>query len=249
MNKINLMDVEISPMKMSDVISKCNTHILNNIPLLLGVVNVAKLINAKKNIELKMSLQESDIVVADGLPVVWLSRLCGTPLPERVAGIDIMFELLSLANKSKYRVFFLGAKEVVVQKVVQWVRENYPDVQIAGYRNGYFTTEQEVEVAAQIKLTNAHILFVAISPPKKEIFLKKYARIMQVPICHGVGGSFDVVAGVTKRAPLWMQRCALEWFYRVIQEPRRMWKRYLYTNSQFIWLSVLEILRHRFKVQ
>lgn len=246
MNVMNLLGTDIWPMTMKDVVMECDTRIENKKPLLIGVVNVAKLVNARKNAELKDSLEEADFIVADGLPVVWLSRLCGKPLPERVAGIDIMTELLKLADKKNYGVYFLGAKSEVVIRVVEWTTENFPGVRISGYQDGYFRPEQENKVAEQIRESRADILFVAITPPKKEIFLRKYSEMMEVPVCHGVGGSFDVVAGKTKRAPKWMQKCALEWLYRVIQEPKRMWKRYFLTNSEFIWLSFLEIYKHRF---
>ncbi len=236
-------------MTMQDVIAASDHAIINRTPLLIGVVNVAKLVNARKNPELKISLEEADFTVADGLPVVWLSRLCGRPLPQRVAGIDIMQELLKLADQKHYGVFFLGAKQNVVEKVVEWTRNHHPGVRIAGFRDGYFQKDQEQQVAEEIRDSHADILFVAITPPKKEIFLRKYSKMMGVPVCHGVGGSFDVVAGLTKRAPVWMQKTGMEWFYRVMQEPGRMWKRYFVTNTKFIWLSFVEILKCRLRIK
>ena len=236
-------------MTMKDVITECDKSIKQTGKTLIGVVNVAKLVNSTKDHELHDALLEADFIIADGLPLVWLSKLCGKPLPERVAGIDIMYELLALANDNKYGVYFLGAKVVVVEKVVRWAKTKYPDMRVAGYRDGYFTSEEELTVAEQIRKSEADILFVAISPPKKEIFLRKYSEMMDVPICHGVGGSFDIIAGVTKRAPVWMQKVALEWLYRVIQEPKRMWRRYFFTNTRFIWLSLHEIYKHRIGIK
>ena len=143
-------------------------------------------------------------------------------------------------------VRFIHIKPEVAKKVVEFVETNYPGLHIAGFRDGYFDKDQEQSVAQDIKDSRADIIFVAISPPKKEIFLRKWRDFVNVPVCHGVGGSFDILAGVTKRAPIWMQRSGLEWFYRFIQEPRRMWKRYLITNSIFIKLSCEAILRDRF---
>ena len=244
--KINLLGTDLWPMTMQDVITQCDEHIKQKSKLLIGVANVAKVVNARNNSELHESLLEADFVIADGLPLVWLSKICGKALPERVAGIDIMFELLALANTRQYGVYFLGAKPHVVEKVVQLTTVQYPNVRIAGYRDGYFTPEEEMVVAEHIQKSKADILFVAITPPKKEIFLRKYSEMMGVTVCHGVGGSFDVFAGVTKRAPLWMQKSALEWLFRVMQEPKRMWKRYLITNVTFCWLGFLEIFKHRF---
>lgn len=235
-------------MTMQDVIAECDRSISAHSPLLIGVVNAAKLVNARTNPELKRSLEETSFTVADGLPVVWLSVFCGRRLPQRVAGIDIMYELLKLADQMRYGVYFLGAKPEVVKKVVEWTQVNHPNVRIAGYRDGYFKEDQEQQVAEMIRDSKADILFVAITPPKKEIFLRKYSKIMNVSVCHGVGGSFDVVAGVTKRAPLWMQKSGMEWFYRVLQEPGRMWKRYFVTNTVFLFLGIKEILRYRLSI-
>jgi len=228
---------------MSEVLNICIDHIAARRGLLIGVVNVAKIVNVRKDRELRAALDEADIVLADGAPIVWLSKMVGRPLPQRVAGIDIMFELLKEANNRSYGIYFLGAKPAVVEKVIHVVRRDYPGVRIAGYRDGYFSEQDEQNVAEEIKNSRADILFVAISPPRKEVFLGKWREFMDVPICHGVGGSFDVVAGVARRAPVWMQKCGLEWLYRLIQEPRRMWKRYLVTNTKFIMLCLGEVTK------
>lgn len=241
----DLIGTRLWSMTMEDVIAEADSAVEKRENLLIGVANVAKVINSRKNPELRESLEVTDFNVADGLPLVWLSRFCGVPLPERVAGIDIMQRLIELSHQKSYRVFFLGAKDEVVRSVVEWTEKNYPGVQVAGCRDGYFSEEEGLEVAEQIRDSKADILFVAITPPKKEIFLKKYSRMMKVPVCHGVGGSFDVVAGVTRRAPVWMQKTGMEWLYRVMQEPKRMWKRYLITNTRFMGLAFMEILKYR----
>jgi N-acetylglucosaminyldiphosphoundecaprenol N-acetyl-beta-D-mannosaminyltransferase len=204
------------------------------------VINAVKVVNAQKDMKLKESIINCDIINADGQGIIWASRILNKPLPERVAGIDLMENLVALAAKKKYRIFFLGAKEKIVSKVVKMYSEKYGTDIIAGYCNGYFDDGKEKEIAKQIADSNADILFVAMSSPKKEIFLNTYKNIIQTPFIMGVGGSFDVVAGVVKRAPKWMQEYALEWFYRTLQEPRRMWKRYLVGNSSFIFLVIKE---------
>lgn len=243
---VNLLGIEVCAINIIEVINICEGYISKRNSLLLAVVNVAKIVNSHKDLHLRKSLDEADIILADGLPIVWLSKLIGKPLPERVTGIDIMFRLLELASKKNYNVFFLGTTKEIIEKVVQVVHTKYPGVRIAGYRNGYFEEPEEQEVAKQIRNSFADILFVAMSSPKKENFLRKWWSFINVPICHGVGGSFDVLAGVTQRAPLWMQKCSLEWFYRLVQEPKRMWRRYLVTNTIFIKLSVEAIIRARF---
>jgi len=244
---VRLLDVDLFALRMDQVIDITNNHIANRKRLLIAVVNVAKIVNARKNPDLRAAIDEADLVLADGAPIVWLSRMAGEPLPERVAGIDLMFELLREANDKHYSIYLLGAKPDALQEVVRIVQRDYPGVHIAGYRDGYFDKDEEQAVAEEIRNTRPDILFVAISPPKKEIFLRRWRKFIDVPICHGVGGSFDILAGVTKRAPRWMQKCGLEWLYRIIQEPRRMWKRYLITNTIFIKLCFEAILRARFR--
>ena len=244
---VKLLGIDIFAMRMEEILSLCEKTIDNKSKLLLGVVNVAKIVKSKNDEQLRNSLNEVDVVLADGQGIVWLSKLIGKPLPERVAGIDIMYRLLECASKKKYGVYFLGAKSEVVKKVVDIVKVDYPGASVAGYRDGYFDESEEKDVAEEIKKSSADIIFVAIPTPIKENFLGKWRDYINVPVCHGVGGSFDIVAGVTKRAPLWMQNWGLEWFYRLVQEPRRMWRRYLVTNSIFVFLSISEIARVRLK--
>lgn len=242
---VDIFGIEVSSLRMDQLLDVCVKNIQSKKNMLLGVLNVAKAVNCQKNTKLRQSLEQADLIVADGLPLVWLSKLIGKPLPERVAGIDIMLELLQLASRKNYKVYLLGARKEIIEKVAQIFQDTYPGVCITGYRDGYFTEEEEYEVAKSIKEASTDILFVAMTSPKKENFLGKWREYINVSVCHGVGGSFDVVAGITKRAPLWMQKCGLEWLYRVIQEPRRMWKRYLVTNIQFFRLAFVEIIRSR----
>jgi len=242
---VNLFGVQVAALRMNELVNIAHEHIHSRKRLLVGVVNVAKIVNMQKDPKLFKCLKEADLVLADGMPIVWLSRLLGDRLPERVAGIDIMLELLKQANDRHYRVYFLGTESQVLQKVVAVVQRDYPGICIAGYRDGYFDKHEEQNVAEDIRKSNADMLFVGIKTPQKEYFLQTWQDFVNVPVCHGVGGSFDILAGVTKRAPLWMQKSGLEWAYRFFQEPKRMWKRYIVTNTIFIRLSFEEILKTR----
>src|SRR5262249_24337005 len=153
--------------------------------------------------ELERSVLSAHLVGADGVPVVWASGLLGNTLPGRVNGTDLMDQLLERANVRGYAIFFFGATEEVLQKVLAKVRAAYPGVRIAGYRNGYFSKSAEPTIVRQIKESNAEILFIAFGTPKKEVWARQYLTAMGVPVVHGVGGSFDVLAGVIPRAPLW----------------------------------------------
>jgi len=240
--RVVLCGVSLDALTMGQVVQRIVGAIRDGGTLAIGIVNVAKLVNMRRDPLLRESVESSDIVLADGAPLVWLSRLKRTPLPERVAGIDLMFELFRLADELALRIYLLGAKAETLDRVAEIARRDYPRMVIAGRRDGYFSQAQEEDVARDIRDARPHILLVAMSSPKKEIFMQRWASFFHVPVCHGVGGSFDVMAGVTRRAPRWMQRFGLEWFYRVLQEPRRMWKRYLVTNTIFLGLAIRDLL-------
>ncbi|MBT8080889.1 MAG: WecB/TagA/CpsF family glycosyltransferase [Gammaproteobacteria bacterium] len=202
--------------------------------LMVGVVNAAKMINMHKDPELFEDVTGSDLVLADGMSVVHASRILGTPLPERVTGIDLMTGILERGSREGYRVYCLGAKEEISATVAERFRESYPGVNIVGRRNGYFSDDEEEEIAREIGSLDVDVLFVAITSPKKERFMARWAEHLNTTVVHGVGGSFDVVAGFVERAPESWQRLGLEWLYRVKQEPGRLWKRYLVTNAAFL---------------
>ncbi len=205
------------------------------------VVNVAKLINMKSDPALKEAVRACDIINIDGMGVVWGARLCKLQVPERVAGIDLFLNLLKEAANRNLTVFLLGAKPAVVENTVSNLLEDYPELSIAGYHHGYFWDNEE-QVVQKIRDSNAALLFVALTSPKKENFINRWQDKLGVRFVMGVGGSFDVVAGKSKRAPEFLQRAGLEWLYRVYQEPRRMWRRYLHTNLQFLLLLLQEMV-------
>lgn len=232
---------------LDEAILICDDAIRSRRRLLIGVVNAAKLVNMRADKTLRDAVLAADIIFADGMAVVWAARRLGHPLPERVAGIDLMTSLLERGAERGYRVFFLGATQEILEEVVRRVRRDYPGVKIAGARNGYFKTEDEPELARQIAECGADILFAAMSSPKKEVFLARWADELNCPVLHGVGGAFDVMAGKVKRAPALWQRLGLEWFYRVLQEPGRLWRRYLVTNSAFCWWVAREWVARLFR--
>jgi N-acetylglucosaminyldiphosphoundecaprenol N-acetyl-beta-D-mannosaminyltransferase len=153
-----------------------------------------------------------------------------------VAGIDLMLRLFALAEQRGLPVYILGARQEVLERAVGRLRERHPRLQVAGYNHGYFTDAETPAVCAEIRASGAKLLFVAIPTPRKEFFLGEYGPQLGVPFVMGVGGAIDVVAGITRRAPRLWQRAGLEWLYRLIQEPRRMFSRYVRTNTRFIWM-------------
>ena len=204
------------------------------------VINVDKIVKASRDPALRQIINDCDLINADGMPVVWASRLLGKPLKERVTGVDLFEALMARAAEKGWRVFLLGAREEVVSGVAHLYPARYPGLTLAGYRNGYWKPEDEDRVVAEIAATRPDILFVAISSPKKEAFLARYQAAMKVPFAMGVGGTFDVAVGLVKRAPVWMQNAGLEWFYRFLQEPRRMFRRYFIDDMAFVALFARE---------
>jgi N-acetylglucosaminyldiphosphoundecaprenol N-acetyl-beta-D-mannosaminyltransferase len=248
MERANVLGCPITRLNLDGFVARIEEFITSRKPHYVAVVNVAKLVKMRSDKELEQSVLAADLIGADGVPVVWVSRLFGTPLPGRVNGTDLMYRLLERANEKNYRIFFFGATEEALEKVLEVVRQNYPGVQITGSQDGYFTAAEEPAIVQKIRNTKPDILFIAFGTPKKELWVKKYMSAMGVPLIHGVGGSFDVLAGVIPRAPLWMQRAGLEWLFRLCQEPRRMWRRYLTTNTVFFMLILWEWLRYRFRL-
>jgi N-acetylglucosaminyldiphosphoundecaprenol N-acetyl-beta-D-mannosaminyltransferase len=240
---VEILGCPITKLCLKDVVDKAEEFIASRKPHYIAVVNVAKLIKMRHDQALEQSVCSADIIGADGVPLVWTSRLLGDPLPGRVNGTDLMIKLLERANEKGYRIFFFGATEEILRRVLDKVRTTYPGVKIAGAQHGYFSPEEEIAIARKIRAANADILFIGFSTPKKELWIKNYLHEMQVPVCHGVGGSFDVFAGLIRRAPIWMQKSGLEWLFRLLSEPRRLWKRYLTTNTAFFLLLAKELLR------
>jgi N-acetylglucosaminyldiphosphoundecaprenol N-acetyl-beta-D-mannosaminyltransferase len=212
------------------------------------VVNVAKLVNMRSDTRLRASVEPCDIINIDGMGIVWGARMLGFNVTEKVSGIDLFHELLAMASRRQYPVFLLGARQEIVEKAVTVLKEKYSQLEIAGFHHGYFWDNEEAMVDA-IQGSGARLLFVAISSPKKENFINQWKERLGVDFVMGVGGTFDVVTGKVKRAPKWMQISGLEWLFRVIQEPRRMWKRYLVTNLKFAGLLLKEKFRKKAKSQ
>ena len=244
LHHINILNTKIHDLTMNGTLELVENAIENKEQIHHVVVNAGKVVQMQKDMQLRESVNSSDIINADGQSVVWAAKFLNKPIKERVAGIDLMQNVVKLAASKKYKIYFLGAEEAVVSKTVAHYSKEFGKEIVAGYRNGYYQAEDEKEVVNDIVSSKANILFVAITSPKKENFLYKYKKeLTSVNFIMGVGGSFDVMAGKTERAPLWMQEMGLEWLYRLLQEPERMWKRYLIGNSKFILLVLKEKLR------
>ena len=238
-----LFGLDVDAVTLEQAVERCLNAVRTSTPLEVGVLNAAKVVKMRENPELAKSVSGCGLILADGQSVVWASRLLRQPLPERVAGIDLFENLLAAAERNGMSVYLLGAKPEVIEQAVANARTRWPDLKIAGYRNGYFTDEQQGEVADAIRESGAQLLFLGMTSPKKEIFCAEYGRRTGASVVHGVGGSIDIMSGITRRAPEAWQRIGMEWAYRTVQEPGRMLPRYLRTNTAFVGLVAKEWFR------
>jgi N-acetylglucosaminyldiphosphoundecaprenol N-acetyl-beta-D-mannosaminyltransferase len=245
----DLFGIPVAPLTAGEVLGRVEAAVRSRDRLHLGVVNAAKVVNMRRDPSLREDVLASDLILADGVSVVWASRLLRRPVPERVTGIDLMNAILAEAPGKGYRIFCLGATPEVLEKACARMLADHPGLSLVGRHHGHFTDREERQVAAQIAAARPDVLFVGMTSPRKERFLARWSPRLGVPVCHGVGGSFDVLAGKVRRAPRVWQRLGLEWLYRVGQEPRRLWKRYLVTNTAFCWMLLLELVRWRAPVE
>ncbi len=241
--KIWLFGCPINNLTLKETIVVIEEFIKSRRPHQYIAINVDKINKLRKDLFFRNVILSSDLNIVDGQPLIWVSKLFGQPVKERFGGLDIINALAPVAEKEGYSIYFLGAREEIIRKVVKTYQNRYQKLKIIGWRNGYWKREEEKEVVENIKKTCPDVLFFAMSSPKKEIFLKKYLNEMGVSFVMGVGGAFDIIAGKTKRAPKWIQKVGLEWLFRLVQEPRRLWKRYLIGNTIFIFLFLKEFIK------
>lgn len=230
-----LFDVPVHALTMDETVNRARSMVREGSPHQHVVVNAAKIVELDRNPQLREIIAECDLVNADGMAVVWAARILGRPVPERVTGIDLFVRLVEAAAADGDSVYFLGAKPDVVADVARYFSGKFPTLRVAGFRDGYW--EDDAEVVAAVRGACPAYLFLAVPSPRKELWLHAHLEELGVPFVMGVGGSFDVVTGRVARAAPWAQRAGLEWLWRVAQEPRRMWKRYLIGNSRFVKLT------------
>jgi N-acetylglucosaminyldiphosphoundecaprenol N-acetyl-beta-D-mannosaminyltransferase len=234
--RVSLFGVDVDALTLDETVDRAFELADSGAACQHVVLNAAKVVEMANNERLRDIVARCDLVNADGQSVVWASRVLGRPLPERVAGIDLFHAIVERAARSGHRLYFLGATDEVLGEMLKRLRGRYPALVVAGYRNGYWSDDQQVVDA--VRQARPHFLFLAIPSPRKEYWLSRHLERLQVPFVMGVGGTFDVVAGKVRRAPRWAQRIGCEWVYRLAQEPKRMWKRYLRGNSAFILLTL-----------
>lgn len=220
-NRIAVLNVMIDVVTMKEAVDRVEQFITVRKPHLVVTPNAEMIMMANDDKSLAQIINNADLVVPDGAGVVWAARYNDDVMPERVAGYDLVQNLLTVAATKKYRIYMLGGAPGIVDKAKLVAEERYPGVQIMGTRHGFFSKLDEPAIVSDIKACRPDILLVALGVPRQEKWLTEYSKQIDAPVAIGVGGTFDVMAGTVRRAPLWMQNANLEWFYRLISEPRR----------------------------
>ena len=218
---VNILNVPVAALTMSEAVGKVQQFIDDKKNAIIATANAEMIMNAQHDDELCEILQSADLVVPDGAGTVWAAHHLGYAMPERVAGYDLVQELLKAAPARGDRVFFFGSAPGIAEAAKKKAESLYPGVQIVGVRNGYFTSDDEPAIIEEIRAAKPDILLAALGVPKQEKWLRRYRKELRVPVSIGVGGTLDVMAGNVRRAPKWMQKAKLEWLFRGLLQPKR----------------------------
>ncbi len=237
--KVSILDIPISNLTLSQALKTATDYLKQPACHMIFTPNSEMLMVAQKDPELKMVLQQGDVVVPDGIGVVIASRLLGHALPERVTGFDMMHSFLERGDQYNYSFYFLGGKPGITDIMVENIQKKYPQLKICGHHHGYFDIKEENAILEEINQLKPDFLFVALGMGKQEKWIYANREKMNTHIAMGVGGSFDVFAGKVKRAPVFFQKTGLEWFYRLIQEPWR------YKRMMALPYFILKVLQQK----
>ena len=246
-DKVIICDVTIDNISFDETIDKIREFINKKHRGFVVTPNVDHVTKLQSDSCFRKIYEEAALVVADGMPLIWASRIIGTPLKERISGVDLLVRLAEVAGRKGYGIFFLGGRPGAALKASETLKSRFSNLRIAGiYSPPYGFEEDSNEEDKIIRMINdskADILFVGLGAPKQEKWIYEHYRQLNVYVSLGIGVSFELVSGLVKRAPIWMQKAGLEWFWRLIMEPRRMWRRYLIDDMKFFWLLIKDILK------
>ena len=220
-NRVEILGVKVDALTMQQAVNRVESLIDARVPSIVATANAEMLLNSTHDAELKRILNSAELVVPDGAGTVWAAHHLGFEMPERVAGFDLVQELMKISPQKGRKFFLFGSAPGIADKAKAKAEELYPGIKIVGTRNGYFTEKDEPEIILQIKKAAPDILLAALGVPKQEKWLAAHKDELQIPVSIGVGGTFDVMAGAVKRAPVWMQKAKLEWLFRAMLQPSR----------------------------
>lgn len=239
---INIQNVPLLNLSMEDSITAIEMALDQNIPTRISFVNADCINIAAHDVSYFETLKQSEWVFIDGIGMRIAGKILQHPVRDNVNGTDLFPLLCASLEANGKRLFLLGAKPGIVDDVASWISEHYPNLQLAGTHHGYFRPEDEAAVIEQLKNSKADVLLTAMGVPLQEKWLAKHMAETGVTVAMGVGGLFDFYSGRIPRAPMWMRRIGLEWFFRFMQEPGRLWRRYFIGNSIFLCRITLEWL-------
>jgi N-acetylglucosaminyldiphosphoundecaprenol N-acetyl-beta-D-mannosaminyltransferase len=225
-----ILDLYVHRVTLDAVCEQLDAFIRSRRPHQVATVNMDFLHLGRTDTAFREAVNGADLVVPDGMPVIWASRLLGVPLMERVTGVDILERGAALAADRGYSIFLLGAAPGVAEQAAAELVRRHPTLRIAGTYAppiGPFSDEEQTRMIAAVRAARPDMLFVAFGAPRQDVWIHQHLEDLDVPLCVGVGGAFNFIAGNVKRAPIWMRRTGLEWVHRLIQEPGRLWRRYL----------------------
>lgn len=223
-NRIEILGVPVDCVDMRSALNVAEEFIRGDKPESVIAVNPEKVVRANHDPVLLAQLRAAGLLIPDGIGVVLAARLLRLGRMERVAGSELMPALCELSAAKGYRIFLLGGRPDVNKKVAQVLAERYQGIQIVGRRDGYFQDHDMPHILESINASGAQVLFVALGSPKQEMWMQQYLGLTNARVCQGVGGTFDVIAGRVKRAPIAFRKVHLEWFYRLMSDPRRTFR-------------------------
>jgi N-acetylglucosaminyldiphosphoundecaprenol N-acetyl-beta-D-mannosaminyltransferase len=236
---ITLLDAPVNNVSFAEAVERIVAMCRAGKPCYVVTPNVDHVMRLQKDERFREIYGKAALSLADGMPLIWAAKLLGTPLKAKVSGSDLFVELCRRSAEDHLRVFLLGAAPGVADKARDVLVARYPGLQIVGTLsprlNSDGTSPDDEEIEKIVKAAKPHLLFLAFGAPKQEYWIARMHDYLQVPVTIGVGASFDFVAGTVRRAPRWMQKAGLEWFWRLMQEPRRLWRRYLVDDLPFVW--------------
>jgi len=245
--RINIGGVKIDRCSFDEVVERIVEQALSGgAPKYVVTPNAQHILTLQKDAHFREIYSKAFLVVPDGVSLLWAAKFLQTPLNGRVNGTDLFERLCAIAAEKELKIFLLGGRPGAAEKAKETLQARHPDLKIVGIHcppYGFESNPAELElIDSKIKSAAPHILFVGLGAPKQEYWIYANYQELGVPISVGIGVSFEMVADMVTRAPVWMQKRGLEWFFRLIVEPRRLWQRYIIGNPQFIWLVLLQRL-------
>lgn len=244
--KFSVLGVAVNAVQITDVIARMQDWIAQRCECRnIAVTGMHGIMEAHHDHAFKNILNTSALVVPDGMPLVWLARLKGNRLKRRVYGPELMKTFCQVTARKGYRHFFYGGAPGVAEKLADELANQFPGLVIAGTYSPPFrplTAEEDLEVVREISATRSDVLWVGLSTPKQERWMDAHRNLLNIPVLVGVGAAFDIHSGLKKQAPSWMREHGLEWFFRLVQEPKRLWRRYVLYGSEFLFYVTLDLL-------